>query len=84
MEYSLLIDLDVIEILDRLPKRTRLRLLDQFHKIRSFPGKYSDYQEYDAAGRRVQICIISGWAIHFWDDFADRHIKILALKPADT
>jgi hypothetical protein len=83
MEYRLLIDLGVIEILDGLPKRTRLRLLEQFRRIRSFPGNCADYQEYDAAGRRVQICIVSGWAIHYWDDFADRHIKILVLKPAD-
>jgi hypothetical protein len=83
MEYRLLIDLEVIEFLDRLPKRTRLRLLDQFRKIRAFPGNYSDYQEYDAVGRRVQICVVSGWAIHYWHDFADRHMKILALKPAD-
>jgi len=83
MEYRLLIDLVVIETLDDLPKRVRRRLLDQFGKIRSFPGNYSDYQEHDATGRQVQICIASGWAIHYWVDFADRHIKVLALKPAD-
>jgi hypothetical protein len=83
MQYRLLIDLEVIEVLDRLPKGTRRKLLDQIYKIRSFPGNYSDYQEYDAAGRRVEICIVSGWAIHYWSDFADRHIKILALTPAD-
>jgi hypothetical protein len=84
MEYRLLIDLEVIEILDGLPKRTRRRLLEQFHKIRGFPGNYSDYQEYDAVGRRIEICIASGWAVHYWNDAADRHVKILALTPADT
>ena len=83
MEYRLLIDLEVIEVLDRLPKARRRSLLDKFGRIRRFPGNYSDYQEYDAAGRRVEICIVSGWAIHYWTDFADRHIKILALTPAD-
>ena len=84
MEYRLFIDADVLEVVDGLPKRTRRRLLDQFHQIRSFPGKYSDYHETDAVGRRVEIRIFSGWAIHYWDDFADRHIKILAIRSADT
>jgi hypothetical protein len=83
MEYRLLIDLEVIEIMDGLPKKVRKRLLDQFLKIRSFPTNYSDYPEQDAVGRRVEICILSGWAIHYWIDFADRQVKVLCLKSAD-
>ena len=83
MEYRLLIDLEVIEVLDRLPKGIRRRLLEQFCRIRGFTGNYSDYQEYDAVGRRVEICVVCGWAIHYWNDAADRHIKILAITPAD-
>jgi hypothetical protein len=83
MEYRLLIDLEVIEILDGLPKRVRKRLLDQLHAIRSFPANHSDYHEQDAVGRQVEICICSGWAIHYWIDFADRHVKVLALRSAD-
>jgi hypothetical protein len=82
MDYRLLIDLEVVEILDRMPKTGRRRRLEEFHRIRSFPGNFSDYQEYDAAGRRVEIRIVSGWAVHYWDDIADRHVKILeALAP---
>jgi hypothetical protein len=83
MEYRLLVDLQVIEMLDDLPKRVRQRLLLQFHKIRSFPTNHSDYQEQDAVGRTIEICILAGWAIHYWIDFADRHVKVLALRPAD-
>jgi mRNA-degrading endonuclease RelE of RelBE toxin-antitoxin system len=83
MEYRLLIDIEVIEILDRLPKRVRYQLLNQLHRIRSFPSNYSDYNEQDAVGRRVEICIVSRWAIHYWIDSADRHVKVLALKAAD-
>ena len=60
MDYGLLIAVEVIETLDRLPKRARRKLLDQFYNIRSFPGNYSDCQEYDAVGRRVEICIVAG------------------------
>jgi hypothetical protein len=32
----------------------------------------------------VDISIHGRFAIHYWTDFADRHVKVLALKPADT
>ena len=82
MEYRLLIDLEVVEIIQRLPKRTRDDLLTQFHRIRDFPSHYVDYHEHDAVGRRVEISIHGRFAIHYWTDFADRHVKVLALKPA--
>ena len=59
MEFRLLIDIEVIEILDGLPKRSRTRLLDQFQKIRSFSGNYSDCYEHDASGRPIEISIVS-------------------------
>lgn len=83
MDYRLLIDLEAIHVLDALPKKVRNRLLDQFHKIRAFPSNYSEWHTRDAEGHRIEICIASSWAIHYWIDAADRHVKILALKPAD-
>ena len=66
-----------------MPPRTRSRLLKQLQAIRSFPSEHSDSYEQDAIGRRVEICVRSGWAIHYWIDFADRQVKVLALNPAD-
>ena len=83
MEYRLLVDIEAIEVLDRLPKGVRNRLLNQFHKIRSFPTNYSECHERDGVGRRIEICIVSSWAIHYWIDFGDGHVKVLALQPAD-
>lgn len=83
MEYRLLIDVEAVEVLEGLPKRVRNHLLDQLYKIRDFPSNYSDYHEPDAIGRRVEICIVSRWAIHYWIDSADLHVKVLALKSAD-
>jgi hypothetical protein len=84
MEYRLLIDFEVVEIIQRLPRRLRDDLLMHFQRIRDYPSRYVDYYEQDAIGRRVEISIYRRFAIHFWIDFADRHVKILALKPADT
>ena len=83
MAYRLLVDVEVIESLDALQKNSRTRLLDHFRKIRSSPDGASDYHERDGIGRRVEISVFAGHAIHYWIDHADKHIKILALKPAD-
>ncbi|MEI9895579.1 MAG: hypothetical protein WDN28_17240 [Chthoniobacter sp.] len=39
--------------------------------------------ESDKVGRRVDIHVTGKYAIKFWDDFADRQVKILDLHPAD-
>jgi hypothetical protein len=83
MEYRLLVDLETIEVLHGLPKSKRDLLLRHLTKIRSFPSNHSDYHERDGVGRRIEISIVSGWAIHYWIDSADRHVKVLALERAD-
>jgi len=83
MHYRLLVAVEIVEAIQSLPKRSRIRLLDHFNKIRSTPEGLSDYHEHDLVGRRVEISIFAGHAIHYWIDHADRHIKILALKSAD-
>jgi hypothetical protein len=65
MQYRLLVDLETIETLDALPKKTRVRLIDQLLKIRSSPEAFSDCHERDGTGRRVEICVFAGHAIHF-------------------
>jgi hypothetical protein len=82
MEPRLLVDLDVLEILQRQKPSIRKRLTKRFREIQSFPGHYSDYPEKDHEGRRVEVSICAGWAIHYWADMNDRHIKILALRSA--
>ena len=84
MDYRLLIDIEVVQKIQRLPKRTRDDLLTDFVRIQDFPSRYADYNEQDAIGRRVEISIYGRLAVHYWIDHADRHVKILALNPADT
>jgi hypothetical protein len=83
MDYRLLVDLDAIAVLDSMTKRRRTRLLNHFIQLRSTPDLCSDFHEYDHTGRRVEISVFAGFAIHYWIDFADRHVKVLAIKPAD-
>ena len=44
MKYRLLIDLEVTESIQQLPKRARDKLFAHFHRLRDFPSRYSDYQ----------------------------------------
>ena len=84
MEYRLLIDMEVIEILHTLRLATRQRLLKHFRSIQEYPSSHSDYRETDSTGRTLDVSVNSGFAIFYWEDFADRHVKIMSLKSADV
>ena len=83
MKYRLLMDLEVTEFIQQLPKRVRDELFAHFHRIRDFPSQHADYQENDEVGRQVQISIRAGFALHYWIDEADCHVKLLAIRLAD-
>ena len=59
-----------------------MRLLDQFGRLRATPERHSDYYEHDSVGRRIEISIFASYAIHYWVDDADQHIKVLSIRAA--
>ncbi len=75
MKYRLLIDYEVIEFIESLPRKDQLLLRRSFITIQDFPGRHSDYVAYDGEGRRVDIHICGKYAIKFWEDSADKHLK---------
>lgn len=83
MTYRLLVDMEVIEALQRMKATERRRLLAQFRRIQDFPGKFADFVQPADRGMGVSVCVFGRWAIHFWPDFNDRHVKVLKLLPAD-
>ncbi len=84
MKYRLLIDLAALELLLRLPAARRRRFIEHFHRLRDFPTVHSDFRDTDAQGRQVQVSIFDGFAIYYWIDEADRHVKILEVITADS
>jgi len=82
-DARLLIDIEVLEFLRTLRPKEQADLLKRFREIAAFPSKFSDFVERDSAGRRVDVHICGKFAIKFWDDFADRHVKILDIHFAD-
>ena len=83
MGYRLLLDIEVASFVTGLSKRVRVRLFEHLNAIRTSPDTVSDFHEYDATGRRIEVSIFAGYSLHYWVDFPDRHIKVLAMTPAD-
>jgi hypothetical protein len=83
VKRRLLIDSTVIEFLGRLRKREREFLLGRFESIRDYPANHADYIHRDEYGRDLDGHIAGRFAIVFWDDLADRHLKIMSVAWAD-
>ena len=82
-EARLLIAIEVLDFLRTVRPAEQRGLLKRFREIEAFPGNYSDFVEHDSAGRRVEVHICGRFAVKYWDDFADRHVKILDVHLAD-
>ncbi len=82
-EYRLLLSLDVVEFIERLPRKTRLGIRAGIMEISQDPIGMSDASDYDSIGRLVQIMVIGDYALTYWIDDADQHIKILDIHSAD-
>ena len=75
--------IEVVEFLARLKRKDREILFDRMEQICDSPSHYADFREIDDTGRELDVHVIGRFAIRFWDDFADRHVKIMALRWAD-
>jgi hypothetical protein len=82
-DARLLIDIEVLDFLRTLCSREQRDLLIRYREVAAFPSNFSDFVEHDSAGRRVSVHVFGKFAIKFWDDFADRHVKILDVHFAD-
>ena len=82
-DARLLVAIEVLDFLRTLRHSEQRDLLKRFRDLAAFPSNYSDFVEYDSAGRRVEVHIFGKFAIKFWNDFADRHVKIPDLHLAD-
>ena len=83
MKPRLLIDSTVLAFVGRLKKRERDFLTARFEEMQNAPGDYADYQSADDRGRPLDVHVAGRFAITYWDDFADRHLKIMDVNWAD-
>ena len=78
----LLVDIEVPDFLSTLARREQTELVKCFGAIAAFPSNHSDYTE-QVSGRRVDVHAFRKFAIKYWNDAGDGHIKILDMHPAD-
>ena len=84
MKRELLLAFAVIEFLGKRQKRDREMLFRVMEQMCEFPDRYAAFEEFDEDWNPlVDVHLVEGYAISFWDDFADRHLKILKVRPAD-
>jgi mRNA-degrading endonuclease RelE of RelBE toxin-antitoxin system len=83
MNYRLLISIEVVEFIERLPLRIRRALRNAIEAIGNDPVGRSDAEDFDDTGRRLEIAISGDFALTYWIDDADRHVKILDIHSAD-
>ena len=83
MSYRLLISIEVVEFVERLPNKPRSAIRSLIEAIGTDPLGRSDAEDYDDIGRLLQIAIIGDYALMYWIDDADRHVKILDIHAAD-
>ncbi len=83
MQYRLLISIEVVEFLEKLPSKIRKSLRNAIAAIGGDPFVMPDAVDFDDTGRQLQIAIIGDFALTYWIDDADRHVKILDVHAAD-
>jgi hypothetical protein len=83
VSYRLLIDLEVYDFLASRSARERGQLRTRFGQLAESPAHWMEVSEHDATGRLLWITVCGRFAITFWEDFADRHVKILRVALAD-
>ena len=82
-DSRLLIAIEVLDFLRSLSLREQQNLIKRFKEIAAFLSNFVDFPENDSAGRKVGVHVFGKFAIKFWDDPADRQVKILDLHFAD-
>ena len=80
--FSLLVDFDVIEFVGKLSRKEQAEIRRRLLKIREYPHNSSNDSELDPIGRTVQINLSGKYALKYWIDSADRHIKVLDIVPS--
>jgi hypothetical protein len=83
LKPRLLIDSEALDFVTALGKRDREFLRARFEEIRDSPARCSAYRSKDETGRDLDNHVTGRFAITYWDDFADRHVKIMAVRWAD-
>ena len=82
--YRLLVEWGVVVQLRELPPRSQRAIYAVFKRLEETPDFVSEFQTRDAKGHLLDAFICADFAFHYWIDFGDRHVKVLAMEKADS
>ena len=83
MTYRLLIDYEALDVLASLKNPVQRLIHQRLRQIQEYPSRWADYEERDPSGRPLHVSIVGDYAITYWEDFADRHVKVIEIARAD-
>ena len=83
MKRRLLLDSEVVAFLEGLPPARRAAIWRRLREIAEMPDRFEDFHERDVRGRDLSGHIFGSYANLYWDDLADRHLKVLEITSAD-
>ena len=81
--FRLLIDYEVLEFIARLSRKEQPLIRREMLRVRDFPYNHADYPEKDELGRQYHVNIFEKYALKYWIDEADGHLKIMEIRPSD-
>ena len=81
--YRVLIAWQLWPEINALPAAIRRALYRRFDQLEETPDSLSEFQSKDENGRALDGFILGRLAFIYRIDFADRHVKVLAIGPAD-
>lgn len=81
--FRLLIDYEVFEFVARLSRKEQQLIRREMLRMQDFPYNHADYQEKDEFGRQYHVHLFGKYALKYWIDEADKHLKIMEIRPSD-
>jgi hypothetical protein len=81
--YRVLISWRLWPEINALPDGMRRALYRRFDQLEERPDSLSEFQSKDEVGRTLDGFILGRLAFVYWIDFADHHVKVLAIESAD-
>ncbi|MEO8353289.1 MAG: hypothetical protein ABI680_16295 [Chthoniobacteraceae bacterium] len=81
--YRVLIAWRLWSEINAIPHAVKREIYRKFDQLEESPDAISEFQSLDDTGRTLDCFIAGQLAVFYWVDFADRHVKVLDIRPAD-
>jgi hypothetical protein len=78
VNYRLMLDLEVFEFIAALPRPLQLKLRRRLGELQATPRALRTFRKRTLSAERSNVHIHAGFALYYWEDFADRQSRCSA------